>query len=406
MLQTDRIRRNFPILAEEVNGSPLCYLDNAATTQKPERVISEITRFYRERYSNVHRGVHRLSREATELHEAARESVRRFLNAKDSAEIVFTSGTTGSINLLAYSFGERFVEEGDEIIISEMEHHANIVPWQRLCGRKKAVLRVIPLDEKGRLETGELDNLITGRTRLISVTHLSNVLGVLNPVGEIVERAHQQGIPVMIDAAQSVPHLPVDVQKLGCDFLAFSAHKMYGPTGIGVLYGRKSLLDKLPPFNTGGGMIRSVSLERTEYEQPPLRFEAGTGHIAGAIGLAAAIDYLEDTGLENIREHEQKLISALEDQLKSLDEIDIYSEGTEKHGSVSFNLKGIHHYDAGMILDRLGVAVRTGAHCAEPLMKHFGITGTVRASIGLYNNMEDVERLISGLRKTRSMMKV
>ncbi|MBD3424272.1 MAG: SufS family cysteine desulfurase [Candidatus Latescibacteria bacterium] len=405
-MDIEDIRKDFPILSRTINGKPLSYLDNGATTHKPRQVIDSIVSFYSRSYSNIHRGVHLLSREATDLHEDARETVREFINAESREEIVFTSGTTESINLLAYSFGERFVDEEDEIIITGMEHHANIVPWQRLCERKKAVLRVIPIDDKGNLMLERLPELITEKTRLISVTHVSNVLGVLNPVDKIIEIAHQNSIPVMLDAAQSVQHLPVDVRKLGCDFLAFSAHKMYGPTGIGVLYGREKYLESLPPFITGGGMIESVNLRKSEYEDPPLKFEAGTGHLAGAVGLAAAIDYINEIGIETIREHEEKLLGALEEELKAPGDVTIYAEGAPKHGAVSFNIEGIHHYDAGMILDRLGVAVRTGAHCAEPLMKHLDITGTIRASVGLYNSIDDIDRLLAGIRETCRMMKV
>ncbi|MDZ7860388.1 MAG: SufS family cysteine desulfurase [Candidatus Krumholzibacteriota bacterium] len=404
MIDIDDIREDFPILSREENGKQICYLDNAATTQKPKRVLDRIIRFYSEEYSSTHRGAHLLSRRATGLYEDARESVRKFLNAEKALEIVFTSGATESINLIAYSFGERFIREDDEIIVTGMEHHANIVPWQRLCRRKKAVLRVIPLEKNGNLRIDKLKNLIKPKTKLISVTHVSNVLGVINPVEKIIEAAHKKDIPVLVDAAQSIQHIPVNVREMDCDFFVFSGHKVYGPTGTGVLYGKENLLKELPPFNTGGGMIKSVSFEKTEYEAVPLKFEAGTGNIAGVIGLAEAIEYIDNIGQGEIEAHENKLLKYLEDELKSLEGVVIYAEGSSKHGSISFNLDGIHHYDAGMILDGLGVAVRTGAHCAEPLMNHYGITGTVRASVALYNNINDLERLITGIKKVSSMM--
>jgi len=406
MYDIDSIRQDFPILRQKINREPLCYLDNGASTQKPHQVLDRITAFYSSEYSNVHRGVHQLSRIATRLNEQAREAAAGFINAGSSDEIVFTTGTTGSINLVAYSFGEKFIRENDEIITTVQEHHANIVPWQRLCQRSNAVLKAIPLDEEGNLRVEAVKELIVPETRLISLAHVSNVLGVLNPVEEIIEIAHRHDIPVMIDAAQSIQHLPVDVQELDCDFLVFSGHKMYGPTGIGVLYAKRKWLETLPPFNTGGGMIESVSFDRTVYEKPPFKFEAGTGHIAGAIGLAAAIEYINSIGIEEIKEHEAGLLRHLENKLSDLEDVTIYAAREEKHGGLSFNLKGIHHYDAGMILDGYGVAVRTGAHCAEPLMEHLGITGTVRASVALYNNTDDMDRLAEGVKEAQNMMKV
>jgi len=406
MLDVNSVRQDFPILQRKVNGKELIYLDNAATTQKPRQVLDRLITFYGSSYSNIHRGVHYLSREATDAHEGARNTVREFINARHSEEIIFTAGTTESINLLAYSLGEMLVSGGDEIIISKMEHHANIVPWQRLCQRSGAVLKVIPPDNNGILTADSLDDLITERTRIISVTHVSNVLGVRNPIRRIIQKAHAGDIPVVVDAAQSVQHIPVDVTDLDCDFLAFSGHKIYGPTGVGVLYGKKRWLDEMPPFHTGGGMIKSVSLEKTEYEDPPQKFEAGTTNIAGAVGLAAAIEYMEEAGVDEIRDHEDRLAASLSGRLSEMEDVTVYADSANKHGTVSFNIEGVHHYDAGMILDGLGVAVRTGAHCAQPLMNHFGIAGTIRASIAMYNNHDDLDRLFEGVRKVSSMMKV
>ena len=402
-------REDFPILNEKVHGRQLVYLDNAATTQKPQVVIDAITEAYGKWNANVHRGVHHLSQVATQKHEEARKKVARLIHAQSEEEIIFTKGTTDSINMLARSFGDAMVGEGDEIIISHLEHHSNIVPWQMLCERKKAVLKVIPLREDLSLDVEAFKELLSERTRLVSVAHVSNVLGIVNPVEEIVKVAHERGVAVCIDGAQSVPHLAVDVQKLDCDFLVFSAHKMYGPTGLGVLYGKKEWLDKLPPAEGGGEMIEHVSFQKTTYNVLPYKFEAGTPNYVGSYAMGKAIDYIQSIGLEDITKHEHLLAEYLETQLVSLSNVRVYAAGLPKAGAVSFNVYRedgvlVHPFDVGVLLDRQGVAVRTGHHCAEPLIDYLQVPGTVRASVGLYNTKEDIDAFVAALKKAIMML--
>lgn len=407
MYDIDKIRADFPILARTVYGKPLVYLDNAATTQKPRTVVEAITDEYYNTNANVHRGVHFLSQQATELHEASRETVRRFINARSTAEIVFTRGTTESINLLACSFGEAFMREGDEVIVSVMEHHSNIVPWQLLASRKGIVLKVIPMDDCGRLLPDEYEKLFSPRTRIVSIAHVSNVLGTVNPVRQMIQTAHAHGVPVLVDGAQSIPHMPVDVQELDADFYVFSAHKVYGPTGVGVLYGKEDWLDRLPPYQGGGEMIQHVSFEKTTFNGLPFKFEAGTPDYIGTTGMARALDYVSAIGMGNIAEHERMLTRYALQRLGDVPGMHIFG-GTEKEerGSViSFLVGNIHHFDMGTLLDRLGIAVRTGHHCAQPLMTRLGIEGTVRASFGLYNTMEEVNALADGIERVSRMFK-
>ena len=396
------IKKDFPILSRTVYDRPLVYLDNAATTQKPLCVLDAMRDEYLNVNANVHRGVHYLSQQATDLHEAARETVRRFINAAKTEEIVFTRGTTEAINLVASSMGE-LMKEGDEVIVSVMEHHSNIVPWQLLETRKGIRLRVIPISDSGELLMEEYERLFTDRTRIVSIAHVSNVLGTVNPVGDIIRIAHEHGVPVLVDAAQSAPHFKVDVQALGCDFLAFSGHKMYGPTGIGVLYGREEWLDRLPPYQGGGEMIATVSFERTTYERPPLKFEAGTPDYIATHGLAVAIDYIERIGLDRIAAHERDLTRYCMEQLRTIEGMRLIGEASEKDAVVSFLVGDIHHLDMGTLLDRLGIAVRTGHHCAQPLMQRLGILGTVRASFALYNTREDLDDLVAAIRRVARM---
>ena len=402
-------REDFPILNETVHGRVLVYLDNAATTQKPQVVIDAIVEAYSKWNANVHRGVHHLSQVATQNHEEARKKVAKLIHAQSEEEIIFTKGTTDSINMLARSFGDAMVGEGDEIIISHLEHHSNIVPWQMLCERKKAVLKVIPLREDLSLDVEAFKELLSERTRLVSVAHVSNVLGIVNPVEEIVKVAHERGVAVCIDGAQSVPHLAVDVQQLDCDFLVFSAHKMYGPTGLGVLYGKKEWLDKLPPAEGGGEMIEHVSFQKTTYNVLPYKFEAGTPNYVGSYAMGKAIDYIQSIGLEDITEHEHLLAEYLETQLVSLSNVRVYAAGLPKAGAVSFNVYRedgvlVHPFDVGVLLDRQGVAVRTGHHCAEPLIDYLQVPGTVRASVGLYNTKEDIDAFVAALKKAIMML--
>ena len=402
-------REDFPILNEQVHGRKLVYLDNAATTQKPQVVIDAITEAYSKWNANVHRGVHHLSQVATQKHEEARKKVTELIHAQSEEEIIFTKGTTDSINMLARSFGDAMVKEGDEIIISQLEHHSNIVPWQMLCERKKAVLRVIPLREDLSLDIKAFEELLNEKTRLVSIAHVSNVLGIVNPVKEIVHLAHKNGVAVCVDGAQSVPHLAVDVQELDCDFLVMSAHKMYGPTGLGVLYGKKEWLDKLPPAEGGGEMIEHVSFEKTTYNVLPYKFEAGTPNYVGSYAFGKAIDYLQEIGLEKIAEHEKELAEYLEAQLVSLPNVRVYAQGRVKAGAVSFNVYRedgvlIHPFDVGVLLDRQGVAVRTGHHCAEPLIDYLQVPGTVRASVAMYNTKEDIDVFVAALKKAIMML--
>lgn len=384
MYDIQKIREDFPILDREVYGKPLIYLDNGATTQKPRQVVEAITDEYYSVNANVHRGVHFLSQQATELHEASRETVRRFINARSSNEIVFTRGTTESINLLASSFADSQMKEGDEVIVSVMEHHSNIVPWQLQAARKGIVLKVIPMNDRGELLLDEYEKLFSERTKLVSFAHVSNVLGTVNPAKEMIATAHAHGVPVLIDGAQSVPHMKVDVQDLDADFFAFSGHKIYGPTGVGVLYGKEEWLDKLPPYQGGGEMIQSVSFEKTTFNELPFKFEAGTPDYIGTTALAKALDYVSAIGMENIAAHEHELTLYAMQRLKEINGMRIFGEAEHKSSVISFLVGNIHHLDMGTLLDRLGIAVRTGHHCAQPLMIRMGIEGTVRASFGLY----------------------
>jgi len=398
-LDVAAVRRDFPILARTAHGRPLVYLDSANTTQKPEAVLRATDRFYRETNANVHRSTYRLSEEATAAYEGARERVRAFLNARSTREVVFTRGTTEAINLLATSFGQAFVKAGDEILITGMEHHSNIVPWQLLCERTGARLRVVPIDDRGDLVLDDLDRLLTERTRLLGVVHVSNALGTINPVKALVGYAHGKGVPVLVDAAQSAPHLGVDVQALDCDFLAFSGHKVYGPTGIGVLYGKESWLAKMPPYQGGGDMIASVSFEKSTWAELPAKFEAGTGNLAGAAALAAALDYVTGLGPARIAAHEHDLLAYATARLSEVPGLRIVGTAREKASVVSFVLGDVHPHDVGTILDQEGVCVRTGHHCAQPVMTRYDLPATVRASFGLYNTREEVDALVAGLRK-------
>lgn len=403
MYNVEEIRADFPILARTVYGKPLVYLDNGATTQKPRCVVDAITDEYYSVNANVHRGVHFLSQQATELHEAGRETVRRFINARSTNEIVFTRGTTESINLLASSFGEAFLHEGDEVIVSTMEHHSNIVPWQLLQMRKGIRLRVIPMNDRGELLSDEYERLFTERTRIVCVTHVSNVLGTVNPVKEMIAVAHAHGVPVLVDGAQSIPHMPVDVQALDADFYVFSGHKVYGPTGVGVLFGKEDWLDRLPPYQGGGEMIRHVSFECTTFNELPFKFEAGTPDYIGTTGLAKALDYVTALGMERIAAYEHELTDYATRRLKEIPRMRIFGEAAEKGSVISFLVGDIHHFDMGTLLDRLGIAVRTGHHCAQPLMQRLGIEGTVRASFALYNTKEEVDALVSGVERVSRM---
>lgn len=399
----DEIRKDFPILTREVYGKPLVYLDNAATTQKPRCVIDAISDEYCSVNANVHRGVHFLSQQATQLHEDAREVVRNFINARSTAEIVFTRGTTESLNLVASSFGEAFLKEGDEVIVSEMEHHSNIVPWQLLRDKKGIVLKVIPIDDCGRLKLEALEALLTPRTRLVSVAHVSNVLATVNPVKRIAEMVHAHGALLLVDGAQSVPHIKVDVQELDCDFYVFSGHKVYGPTGVGVLYGKESLLDRMPPYQGGGEMIARVTFEKTTYERLPYKFEAGTPDYVGTHALAVALQYVSHIGMEAIAAHEHALTRLAMEQMRGIKGMQLYGETEDKGAVVAFNIEGIHHLDLGTLLDRLGIAIRTGHHCAQPLMQHYGVEGMARASFALYNTKAEVEALVAGIERVRRM---
>lgn len=399
----NKIREDFPILGREVYGKPLVYLDNGATTQKPRSVVEAMTHEYYNVNANVHRGVHFLSQQATELHEQARETVRRFLNARSMSEIVFTRGTTESINLVATTFGDAILKEGDEVIVSEMEHHSNIVSWQLVQARKGIRLRVIPITDEGELRLDEYEKLFNERTRLVSITHVSNVLGTVNPVKEMIRTAHDHGVPVLVDGAQSTPHFAVDVQDLDCDFFAFSGHKIYGPTGIGVLYGKEEWLDRLPPYMGGGEMIQNVSFERTTFNELPYKFEAGTPDYVATTGLAHALDYVTALGMDNIYAHEQALTDYAMEQMATIEGMRFIGTPKHKDAVISFLVGDIHHLDLGTLLDRLGIAVRTGHHCAEPLMHRMGIEGTVRASFGLYNTFEEVDALVAGIRRVARM---
>ncbi|HTT02203.1 MAG TPA: cysteine desulfurase [Steroidobacteraceae bacterium] len=404
-LDAERVRRDFPILARTVHGKPLCYLDSAASAQRPLAVIAAVDDYERHSHANVHRGVHLLSQEATSAYEGARERVRRFLNASSTRELVFVRGTTEAINLVAQSYARPRFGPGDEILITGLEHHANIVPWQMVREQTGCELVVAPINQRGELPLEELLQRLSARTRLVALAHVSNALGTVLPVAEIVAAAHERGIPVLIDGAQAVPHLTVDVRALGCDFYAFSAHKLYGPTGIGVLYGREELLGSMPPWQGGGDMILTVSFERTTYNELPWKFEAGTPNISGAVGLAAAIDYVEGLGLPAIAVHEQRLLAAATAELQEIPGLTIIGTAAHKAAVISFTLEGIHPHDLGTILDSEGIAVRTGHHCAMPVMTFFGVPATARASFACYNTLDDVRRLATALRKAREMFR-
>ena len=399
----EEIRQDFPILQREVYGRPLIYLDNAATTQKPRSVVEAISNEYFSTNANVHRGVHFLSQKATDLHEAARERVRQFINARSTAEVLFTRGTTESLNLVASSFGEAFLKEGDEVIVSVMEHHSDIVPWQLLRERKGIVIRVIPMDDSGRLDLEAYERLFSERTRLVCVAHVSNVLGTVNPVKKMAATAHAHGAYMLVDGAQSIPHFKVDVQDLDCDFLTFSGHKIYGPTGIGVLYGRESLLEKMPPYQGGGEMIARVTFEHTTYERLPYKFEAGTPDYVGTHALAAAIDYVEALGMDEIAAHERRLTQYAMERLGAIKDMHLYGTTPDKDAVVAFNVGNIHPLDLGTLLDRLGIAIRTGHHCAQPLMQRCGVEGMARASFALYNTMDEIDRLAEGIERVSKM---
>lgn len=403
MFDVTKIREDFPILSRKVYDRPLVYLDNGATTQKPLCVLDAMREEYLNVNANVHRGVHYLSQQTTDLHEQAREKVRKFINAGSVNEIIFTRGTTESLNLVVSSFCDGFMSEGDEVIVSVMEHHSNIVPWQLQAARKGISLRVIPMNDKGELLLDEYEKLFTERTKIVSVTHVSNVLGTVNPVKEIVRIAHEHGVPVMVDGAQSTPHFAVDVQDIDCDFFAFSGHKMYGPTGVGVLYGKEDWLDRMPPYQGGGEMIESVSFEKTVFEHLPFKFEAGTPDYVATHGLATAIDYISSIGIDNISRHEQELTRYCMERMQEIDGIRLFGTANDKDAVVSFLVGDIHHLDMGTLLDRLGIAVRTGHHCAQPLMIRLGIQGTVRASFAMYNTKQEIDVLVEGIKRVSKM---
>lgn len=403
MLDINAIRNDFPILHQTVNGQPLVYLDNAASSQKPVQVIDAISNYYRKDNANVHRGVHRLSQRATDAYEGSRSKVRGFLNAKSDKEIIFVRGATEAINLIAQSFVRPKLHAGDEILISHLEHHANIVPWQMLCEQTGAHLKVIPMTTTGELDLSTLDELLNSRTKILAVGHVSNALGTINPIKELIKKAHAKDIPVLIDGAQAVPHMVVDVQDLDCDFYVFSGHKMFAPTGIGALYGKESLLEAMPPWQGGGDMILSVSFEHTQYNELPYKFEAGTPNIAGAIGLGAAIDYMQGFGIANLAQHEHELLVAATEKVTAMDGVRIIGTAQEKASVLSFMIEGVHPHDVGTIFDQQGVAIRTGHHCAQPVMQFFGIPATARASFAFYNTMEEVDALVNGIKKVQEL---
>jgi len=400
-----KIRADFPILSRKVNGKPLIYFDNGATAQKPKSVIDAIDTYYKNQNANIHRGVHTLSQEITVAYENARSTVQKHLNAKHAHEIIFTRGTTDSINLVASSFGKKFISKGDEILISAMEHHSNILPWQQVCEEKGAILKVIPINENGELIISEYKRLLTDKTKIVAVTHISNTLGTINPIEEIIALAHVKNIPVLVDGAQAVPHTGVDVQLLSADFYVFSGHKLFGPTGVGILYGKEKWLNELPPYQVGGGTIKTVTFEKTEYAGLPLKFEAGTPHIEGGIGLAAAIDYVNEIGLENIAAYEHELLVYATEALLKIEGVKIIGTAKEKASVISFVVDGLHPFDVGTILDQLGIAVRTGHHCTQPLMQFYKVPGTLRASFAFYNTKEEIDVFIEGLKKAINMLK-
>lgn len=401
----EKIRADFPILSRKVNGRPLVYFDNGATSQKPQSVIDALDNYYKNENANIHRGIHTLSQEITVAYENARAVIQKHLNAEHAHEIVFTKGTTDSINLIASSFGKKFISKGDEILISAMEHHSNILPWQQLCEEKGAVLKVIPINNAGELIISDYKRLLNVKTKIVAVAHISNTLGTINPVEEIIALAHAQNIPVLLDGAQAVPHTSVDLQALDCDFYCFSGHKLFGPTGVGILYGKEKWLNEIPPYQLGGGIIKTVSFEKTEYAGLPLKFEAGTPHIEGGIGLAAAIDYVNAIGLDNIASYEQELLVYATDALQKIDGLKIIGTAKNKASVISFVIDGLHPFDIGTILDQLGIAVRTGHHCTQPLMAHYCVPGTVRVSFAFYNTKEEIDIFIKGLQKAISMLR-
>lgn len=406
MFDVEKVREDFPILQEKIYGKQLVYLDSGATTQRPVQMVNKMQEYYLKYNSNVHRGIHFLSNKCTDANEESREIVRDFINAASDKEIIFTKGTTESINLVAYSFGDKFIKEGDEILVTEMEHHANIVPWQMLCERKGAVLKVIPFLDNGELDLSRLDDLLTERVKLVGVVYTSNVLGTVNPVKTIIERAHAVGAKVLIDGAQAVQHIPIDVQELDCDFFAFSGHKLYGPTGIGVLYGKEALLNEMPPWQGGGEMIKEVRFDKTTYNELPFKFEAGTPDFIGVVGLGEAIKYVQGIGMADIAVYEHNLLKYAMEQMAQIPGIRFFGEAANKSSVISFALGDAHHSDVGILLDKLGIAVRTGQLCAEPTMQHYGVTGMVRASFGMYNTQAEVDVLCEGLRKIGKMLHV
>lgn len=406
MLDIKKIREDFPILNETVYGKPLIYLDNGATTQKPKQVIDKIAEYYLKYNSNIHRGVHYLSNKCTDAHEEAREVVRAFINAEKTCEVIFTRGTTESVNLVANSFGDKFISEGDEVIVSEMEHHSNFVPWQMLCEKNNATLKQLPFDDNGELILDKLEELITEKTKLLCVNHVSNSLGTVNPLKKIIEFAHERKVLVLVDGAQSVQHIKVDVKELDCDFFVFSGHKIYAPTGVGVLYAKEKILEEMPPWQGGGEMISEVSFEKTTFNELPFKFEAGTPNYVGNIALGEAIKYVNNLGIDNIAAYEHELLTYGTEKLESIDGLKIYGNAKCKASLISFLIDGIHHYDLGTMLDKMGIAVRTGTHCTEPVMQHFGISGTVRASFAFYNTKEEIDKLVEGIERVCKMFKI
>ena len=404
IIDLQKIRSDFPILSREVNGKPLVYFDNGASSQKPKQVIDVISHYYEYEHSNIHRGIHTLSQEATNAYEDARKTLQHFINAKHDHEIIFTAGTTGSINLVASSFGKKYLKEGDEIIISTMEHHSNIVPWQMICEEKGAILKVVPINDEGEFLMEEFKDLLSEKTKLVAVTHVSNTLGTINPVKEIIEKSHANGALVLIDGAQSIPHTKVDVQELDCDFYVFSGHKMCGPTGVGILYGKEDILNELPPYQGGGDMIKTVTFEKTTYNSLPHKLEAGTPNIAGGIGLAAAAKYMNEIGIDKIEAYEHELLTYATQQIKQIDGVRIIGEAENKASVLSFLVDGTHPSDIGMIVDKLGIAIRTGHHCTEPLMNRFNIPGTARASFAFYNTIEEIDIFITALKRAIKML--
>jgi len=405
LFDVEKIRKDFPILTREVNGKPLIYLDNGASSQKPHAVIQAIEHYYKDYNSNIHRGVHTLSQIATQAYEDAREKVRAFINAGHSHEVIFTKGTTDSINLVASSFGRKYLKQGDEVIISAMEHHSNIVPWQMICQERGASLKVVPINENGELLMEEYDRLLSSKTKIVAIVHVSNSLGTINPVKEIIDKAHALNVPVLLDGAQSVPHMKVDVRELDCDFYAFSGHKMFGPTGVGILYGKEAVLNEVPPYQGGGDMIKTVTFEKTEYNELPHKLEAGTPHIEGGIALGTAIDYMNKLDFDQVTAYENELLIYATDQVKQFEGLRVIGEAKSKAGVLSMVVDDVHPYDIGTILDKMGIAVRTGHHCTQPLMDFYCIPGTIRASFAFYNNKADIDSLISGLDRALKMLR-